>query len=256
MASYLILEGSVTVAYDGKIVSVSEADHRYQDLIAALKDDRHEDIPEILDVSNIFKGSDDLSVVEGVIHIRGRKIPDVLNKRIMSFKKQGLPYEPIVKFTDKLMRNPSLNSRNMLYSFLEHNGHPLTKDGNFIAYKKIRINFTDCHTGKFDNSIGNTLSMPREDVDDNPNNTCSQGLHVAAYQYANDFSAGHLVEVEVNPEHVVAVPNDYNGQKMRVCEYTVKAICETILESDLYEDDYDDCDDYDEIDNYFDEIPF
>lgn len=53
----------------------------------------------------------------------------------------------------------------MLYKFLEHNGHPITKNGNFIAYKKVTEDFKDCHTKSIDNNIGETVSMAREDVD-------------------------------------------------------------------------------------------
>ena len=78
--------------------------------------------------------------------------------------------------------------------------------------------------------------MDRNEVDDNPDNTCSSGLHVAAYNYAKSFSSGHLVEVEINPEDVVAVPNDYDGEKMRVCKFKVVKICESKLEEELYDD--------------------
>jgi hypothetical protein len=47
---------------------------------------------------------------------------------------------------------------------------------------------------------------------------------VAAFEYADKFySNGHLMEIKVNPKNVVAVPTDYNQQKMRVCEYEVMA---------------------------------
>jgi hypothetical protein len=176
--------------------------------------------------------------VDGNIFIKGKKIPEVLTDRVLKFKDKKLPFEPLLKFAEKLMTNPSFNSRQMLYKFLEHNGHPITKEGNFIAYKKVRDDFKDCHTGTMDNSVGTTVEMNREEVDDNPNNTCSSGLHVAAYKYAKNFSSGHMLEVEIDPKDVVAVPNDYNGEKMRVCKYVVKAICESKLEDvDLYDED-------------------
>lgn len=33
-----------------------------------------------------------------------------------------------------------------------------------------------------------------------------------------------LLEVKIHPKDVVAIPTDYNQQKMRVCEYTVLAV--------------------------------
>jgi len=47
---------------------------------------------------------------------------------------------------------------------------------------------------------------------------------VAAFSYAHDqYSNGNLIEVKVNPMNVVAVPEDHNNEKMRVCEYEVLA---------------------------------
>ena len=44
---------------------------------------------------------------------------------------------------------------------------PITPDGNFIAYKGVKQDFTDqVDSGKFDNSVGQTLSMRRNQVCD------------------------------------------------------------------------------------------
>ena len=38
----------------------------------------------------------------------------------------------------------------------------------------------------------------------------------------------------------MSVPNDYNGEKMRVCKYEVKKVCESRLDDvDLYEEEDD-----------------
>lgn len=103
-----------------------------------------------------------------------------------------------------------------------------------------------------DNSIGNVIKMDRAKVDDDPQHTCSSGLHVCADEYlkgyATDSNARTLV-VEVNPANVVAVPYDYNFSKMRVCEYKVLAeiepkqipdiLSEGVYGYDTMPDDYD-----------------
>ena len=84
------------------------------------------------------------------------------------------------------------------------------------------------YKGEYDNTPGRIVEMPREMVDPVRGNTCSQGLHVAAFKYAHsDYGngEGHLLEVKVNPRDVVAVPPDYDNQKMRVCKYKVIKIC-------------------------------
>jgi hypothetical protein len=152
----------------------------------------------------------------------------------LKFKEQKLPYKALLKFWDNLKKNPSFNSRKMLFKFLEHNGHPLTSDGCFIAYRGVTEDFKDVHTKTFDNKPGSVCEMPRSQVNDNPNETCSDGLHVACFDYAKGFGP-KLVEVKVNPIDVVCVPVDYNGTKMRVCRFEViqegTVIKDTVLES-------------------------
>lgn len=120
---------------------------------------------------------------------------------------------------------------------MEHNGIPLTQNGCFIAYRGVTEDFKDKHTRTFNNAPGSICEMPRDLVDDNPNNTCSAGLHVACYAYAKDFAAGgKLVEVKVNPMDVVAVPTDYNGTKMRTCKFEVVCECAEELNKLVYDE--------------------
>ena len=65
--------------------------------------------------------------------------------------------------------------------------------------------------------------MPRNKVDEDPDRTCSAGLHVCSFDYLPHFSHanGHVMIVKVNPANVVAIPADYNATKMRVSQYVV-----------------------------------
>jgi hypothetical protein len=121
------------------------------------------------------------------------------------------------------MSNPSMTSRNELFLFLEAANLPISEDGCFRAYKAVTSDFKDKHSRKFDNSPGVTLEMPRRDVDDNREQTCSYGFHAAAYEYAKGFMSGgdKLVAVKIHPADVVSVPSDYNNQKLRCCKYSV-----------------------------------
>lgn len=234
---FIILPNSITLQYGGTMKSIAKGDYRYSEVIKAINENRLSEIPDLLDPSKIFSGEDGIELVDGVIEVDGRKVPDGITDQVLKFREQGLPYQPLINFSKKVMKNPSFNSRNMLFKFLEHNGHPFTQDGNFIAYKAVRENFKDVHTGRMDNSVGTVVEMDRSEVDDNPDNTCSSGLHVASYEYAKDFHQGHLLAIEINPEDVVAVPNDYNGQKMRVCKYKVLDICESKFDDGIYDED-------------------
>lgn len=230
--NYHLLGDSVVINHKARTTVVRRGDARFEPIVGAIRSGRLEQIPDMLDVSTLFiqKG---LEIVNGSVRIDGDELPDSLNQRLLDLMDAQMPVDILVKFWHNLKKNPSFNSRKMLYAFLEHNGHPLTDDGCFIAYRSVREDFKDKHTGTIDNSVGNIIEMPREKVNDNPNETCSSGLHVACYDYAKGF-ASVLLEVKVNPADVVAVPVDYNGTKMRVCKFEVMAQCDALLSGPVY----------------------
>jgi hypothetical protein len=104
---------------------------------------------------------------------------------------------------------------------LEKNSLPITPDGHFLAYKKVRYDYKDCHSGTMDNSVGQVVEMERNSVDDDKDRTCSTGLHFCSRDYLNHFGGERLVIVKVNPRDVVSIPSDYNGAKGRACRYEV-----------------------------------
>lgn len=230
--NYHLLNDSIVLNYLGKTVAISVDDTRYSSVLDCIRNGELDSIPAIVETERAFEGTG-IELRDGILYQNDSPIPSELNARILKHKDLGLPYDSLLKFWENLKANPSYNARQQLFAFLSHNGHPLTEDGCFIAYRGVREDFKDKHTGQFDNSVGSVCEMPRDQVDDNPNNTCSSGLHVACYQYAKDFGE-KLVEVKVNPKDVVAVPTDYNGTKMRVCKFEVVTLCEKIRNEALY----------------------
>jgi len=230
--NYHLLENSVILNFDGKTVSLHSGDERFNKVIQAIKDDDFEAIRDLLDNQKRFDAFG-VEYRDGGLFLDDIRLPSIIENKVLLFMEKELPYEPLIKFTRKMRLNPSFNSRKMLYDFLEHNGHPITMDGNFIAYRGCSEDFKDRHTGTFNNSVGSVCEMPRHEVDENPNNTCSAGLHVACYEYAYNWGS-KTIEVEIDPQDVVAVPTDYEGTKMRVCKFKVVNICEAIQDDGLY----------------------
>lgn len=167
-------------------------------------------------------GFDDISVVHGQVTVKGEPVHNSLSDRILQFMREGIPYEPLVRFMANLSENPSEESRNALFDFLEQGGFPITPDGCFLGYKGVRSDFYDAHSGKFLNMPGHTITMPREQVDNNRNNACGAGLHVGTLAYAKGFSQ-IVVCVKVNPRDAVSVPL-YEHAKLRTCGYYVVAV--------------------------------
>lgn len=135
--------------------------------------------------------------------------------------KDGFPVTPLVKFIDNLMENPSARAVRELYGFLEKNNLPITEDGYFLAYKKVRGNYLDVYSGTMDNSVGKVVTMPRRKVNDNAEQICSEGLHFCSIDYLKHFGGERVVIVKINPRDVVSIPVDYNNAKGRCCAYEV-----------------------------------
>lgn len=225
--NYIITDSSISVNYEGQTHIVPRTDALTDKLIEAIKARNYEAIPELVSVAKRVEtfGQGDFTVEDGQVLVKGQVVPDVLGRKIIRFSNEGLPHEPLVRFAENLLQNPSFRAVNELYSFLEKNDQPITDEGFFVAYKAVKADYTDVHTGKFDNHPGQVLEMPRNKVDENPNSHCSNGFHVGNWRYCHSFcpSGGIMLEVEVNPADVVSVPNDLN-EKIRVCKYKVLGV--------------------------------
>jgi hypothetical protein len=222
-----ISENNITVHYDGQTHIVARKGTLGEKLIKALKEGRKDDIPSLVSNSKRVEayGRGKFVVRDGVVHVNDLPLNDILSRKILSFEAEGLPHEPLVKFASNLQKNPSFRAVNELFTFLEKNDHPITDDGNFIAYKKVRDDFKDVRTGTFDNSPGKVVEMPRNQVNEDSAQTCSEGLHAANYAYASGFyNGGVMLELEINPADVVSIPIDYDNAKMRVCKYKVLGV--------------------------------
>jgi bifunctional DNA-binding transcriptional regulator/antitoxin component of YhaV-PrlF toxin-antitoxin module len=246
----IVTDESITMMVDGQLKVVNNSHPNFEKVKDFLKRNKFNEALEAFDVSLKLQkhSSGKFYVLDGVVYMDATKpepMPVALSNKVIAFADACLDFQPLVNFWNNLKKNPSQESVKDLYAFLEHNNIPITKDGCFIAYKRVSEKFKDIQTGTFDNTPGTVVKMDRKNVDADRNVTCSRGLHVAAYRYAFEFYAnGKMLEVKVNPMNVVSVPVDYNNEKMRVCEYEVVKECEGPRNEALYTDD----DSYNEVD--------
>lgn len=250
---FILTDNSVTVVLNGKPLSMNSDNPNYRNVVEALSDERYDELEAMFDtgkaIASFSEGNFDISDSE--IRYKGELIHNHVVDRILAFMRDGLPYKPLLNFLDKLMSNPSRRAVNELYSFLEHKNMPLTPDGNFLAYKSVRNDWTDHHTGKFSNKIGSVLEMVRNKVCDDANIGCSYGFHAGSLEYAKSFggtSSSRLLIVEIDPADVCSVPHDCNCQKLRTSKYKVVGEFIRPLDEALNDSygDYDDESDYED----------
>lgn len=202
-----------------------------------------------------------IEVTDYGVTVNGEAMHGHVVDRLMDVISLGMDAAPWVNFVRKLWQNPSSASREELYLWLEKAGMPICGDGDFLAYKRVRPDYRDIHSGTFDNSVGKVVEMSRMDVDDDRRKTCSTGLHFCSKSYLPHFSAqgneDRVVVVKINPADVVSIPNDYDDAKGRCWRYVVVDEM-SIEDAGLHRwepviFDWDEEDDYEYEDDLFDE---
>lgn len=218
-------ESFITVINEGVVCTVDSSHEQFDNALEAVKIG---DIQKVLTLINTKEALKTYS--KGDIKIIGHQVlyKDVvfdtgITKRIIREMYNERPYEHLVAFFERLMHNPSRDAVYQLYGFLVHNDIEITDDGYILCWKRVSKDYKDLYTGTIDNSLGMVVSVPRNTVDENKNETCSHGLHVAAKSYLPYYGGGRgvIIQCKVDPADVVAIPTDYYNAKMRVCRYTV-----------------------------------
>ena len=177
-------------------------------------------------VSVLTQGNVVITTDEEVLY-KNQEVPLYLATRIISHFKNKVPVEPLMAFAEKLMDNPNVDVREDLYKWVENGNMPIFDDGDFMAYKTIRADYTPIHHGPYGRvqRPGMVVEMPRNECNGDRDMTCSTGLHFCSYDYLPNFGASNLnqrvIVLKINPADVVAIPTDYNLTKGRTCRFEV-----------------------------------
>lgn len=223
--SYLIQGKNIVVVIDNRPYTITSTHIGYDKLKDAIKAGDWDTVKAVVDpakeILNYGKG---LVAVQGSkVFYKDREMVGVITQRLIEMYQDGFPVEPLILFMENLMQNPSKRAVEELYTFLEKGKLPITPDGHFLAYKKVRPDFMDIHSGTMNNAPGQVVEMERNAVDDDQNRTCSAGLHFCSKDYLDHFggSDSRTVILKINPADVVSIPADYNATKGRACRYEV-----------------------------------
>lgn len=225
MNSYIFTKSGITACIALIPYTFDTSHPNYSKVVEAIKEGRFEDVPDLANIArsvSVFSnGKLEVDETSGTIRYNGTVIDNSLTVRLLAMMREGFNVTPMIAFLGNLMLNPSKRAVDELYGFLEYGQLPITEDGHFIAYKRVRADYKSVHDGKTDNSIGLTVSMPRNFVDDRSENTCSHGLHFCSFEYLKSFSGDKCIILKINPRDVVSIPADYNNTKGRACSYEV-----------------------------------
>lgn len=162
-----------------------------------------------------------VEIKDNQLLLDGQPLSTYTANKALEFAAQNIDVKPLMRFIARCANNPSFRAVKELYGFLEYGSMPLTPDGCFLAYKRVRDNYRDVYSNTVDNNVGAVVSMPRNQVDDNSENTCSYGLHFCSFEYLSHFSGSRIMVLKIDPADVVSIPQDYNNTKGRCAKYTV-----------------------------------
>lgn len=223
---FIIQGNNITIVIGNKPHTIAKSHITYQKVVDAIKAGDWTKVADLVEPKKVVLnyGKGNVSVQGDQLFWKGKPMNNGLATRMIAMLQDEFPVEPLVNFMENLMTNPSKRAVDELYGFLEKNSLPITPDGHFLAYKKVRNDYLDIHSGTMDNSPGKIVEMERNEVDDNKDRTCSSGLHFCSQDYLPHFgnvSDNRVVIVKINPRDVVSIPSDYNNAKGRACRYEV-----------------------------------
>ncbi len=244
---YLNKNGRRTLAVivDGRPVVVDDSHTNFTVALAAVKAGDETAVREALDLDAVYRNAlaavgNGFTYEAGNVYFDGEPVSGRLNEMIVSTIRSEGDVTPFARFAQRLAANPSRNSRESLFGWIDKWGINIDRDGYLVAYKGVTTDANGDYVsithgkgivngvpaeGALRNNIGDTVEVPRRDVDDNINVHCSYGLHAGTYNYASGFARGVLLTVKIDPADVVSVPND-GYEKIRCSKYVVIATAE------------------------------
>jgi len=225
MFPYQISDRGVTVFIDSKPRQFAVTHSQYQLIVDAIHAGDEQAVRTHTDVAEsiTLRTEGRVKIVNDCIYINEKQIQGTIVDRILAMiAMKSVAVQGLIRFLDRTYDNCSKATIDNLFDFIEANDQPITPDGCFLAYKYVNENFTDCYSGKIDNSVGAKPRMPRNEVDDDRTSTCSTGLHVCSLAYLGSGVGDRpIIVVKVAPEDVVSVPVEYGMAKMRTEGYEV-----------------------------------
>src|SRR6056300_825170 len=222
---------SITLFANGEPYSLTPDHVNYDEIYELLvSGEATDDIWQLCDVPtqirskiNGTKLSETITLKDDTFYYNEYPVHNSVCDLILEYIKNGYIYDHLVKFLDNLMQNESNRSLNLAFEYLQRYKMPITPDGCFIAMKAVRNDFKDKYSGEIDNSVGQVVEMPRNQISDDFRSAYSTGLHAGFVNYVRSYGGDddQIIFLKINPKDIVSIPEDCSFQKMRVCKYEV-----------------------------------
>lgn len=250
---YLIQGENIIIVVNNNNYTINKTHIAYQKILDGIKNNDWDAVKDAVDPKKVIinYGKGNVAIKGDTLYWKDREFHNSLSARMIRMYQEGFPIEPMINFMENLMENTSYRAVNELYTFLEKNNLPITPDGHILAYKRVNDDYMDVHSNTVPNKIakhftqdevnampitcgkkdevevkinksGNTVvKTERNNVDDDKNRTCSNGLHFCSKEYLGSFGGSRIMILKINPRDVVSIPVDYGFSKGRTCRYEI-----------------------------------
>lgn len=248
------------VGAEHPIYSTNSLHPNFEDILAGLRtgDDAVWDLFNVKDgvLNRFYQISDRYSWDGDQICFDGDPLHSTFSDLLARTLEQGdvRDYTAVARFGEKLATNPNEHSRDQAYDWLACHKFQITEDGDVVGYKGVSLANDEYRSQGYEfmsvrrseargkpsgfvngrpvpelsnvpQNIGDTVSMPRSEVVHSPNMSCSRGLHVSTRVFAESWgSGGAVLEVHLNPQSIVSVPNGSGGEKVRTHKYKIARV--------------------------------
>lgn len=228
MIAHILTGQSLTVLLDGRTIAIPRSHANFDGILEATLAGTVDELRELIDVkatvANWANGK--ITVIDRELRYNGVPLNTSLTRKIIDFVRDGDERlaEPLCNFLDKVQQNPSFRAVSGLYDWVAASEMPIHPDGDILAWKIVKPDFHDYYSGKFDHSPGKVVEQPRNQCDENPDQTCSAGIHFCSFKYLPSYGVSgekKIMLVKINPADVVAIPREYDTAKGRCCKLTV-----------------------------------
>lgn len=225
-------QGQVVILAGGDMTTVPSDHDKRDEILQALNSGDYDRAINLADrtvaVRKFLSQDEGVAIVDddGFVTIDGQPIDAEVGQKAIDMMEEGLAPTPLINFLQLLQLNPKASIRQELLPFLAANDFAIDEDGLIVAWKKVTTasdgSLTDPYTETLDYTPPRTVTMPRDQVDDDPTRSCAPGLHFATWDFTYNYTAGsRVVELRVNPRDVVSIPTAH-VRKGRACTFHIE----------------------------------
>lgn len=81
-----------------------------------------------------------LELRDNTLYFQDKPLPYTLSQKILNLYEEGFPFEPFIRFYERLQQTSSNTVLTQLLDYLEAGEWPLMPDGRIMAYKVVKLN--------------------------------------------------------------------------------------------------------------------